>query len=88
MSLPSSGGILLGQMLKVIEDYDIKSFLKLVIKENLYKKNTLIKNMIFEFFEFYFRKKVNLAKSDIINLEAVTIPLQLQRFANSPYKSI
>ena len=26
MSLPSSGGILLGQMLKVIEDYDIKSF--------------------------------------------------------------
>ena len=25
MSLPSSGGILLGQMLKVIEDYDIKS---------------------------------------------------------------
>ena len=26
MSLPSSGGILIGQMLKVIEDYDIKSF--------------------------------------------------------------
>ena len=26
MPLPSSGGILLGQMLKVIEDYDIKSF--------------------------------------------------------------
>jgi len=26
MNLPSSGGILLGQMLKVIEDYDIKSF--------------------------------------------------------------
>ena len=26
MSLPSSGGILLGQMLKVIEDYDIKGF--------------------------------------------------------------
>ena len=26
MSLPSSGGILLGQMLKVVEDYDIKSF--------------------------------------------------------------
>ncbi|MBD1140138.1 AAA family ATPase [Pelagibacterales bacterium SAG-MED38] len=46
-----------------LKDYDIKSFLKLVIKENLYKKNTLIKNMIFEFFEFYFRKKVKLAKS-------------------------
>ena len=31
---------------------------------------------------------LNLAKSDIVNLEVVTIPLQLQRFANSPYKSI
>ena len=26
MSLPSSGGILLGQMLKAIEDYDISSY--------------------------------------------------------------
>ena len=31
---------------------------------------------------------LNLAKSDVINLEAVTILLQLQRFANSPSKSI
>ena len=31
---------------------------------------------------------LNLANSDIINLEAVTILLQLQWFANSPYKSI
>ena len=31
---------------------------------------------------------LNLAKSDIVNLEAVTILLQLQWFANSPYKSI
>lgn len=31
---------------------------------------------------------LNLAKSDIVNLEAGTILLQLQRFANSPYKSI
>jgi hypothetical protein len=31
---------------------------------------------------------LNLAKSDIVNLEVVTIPLQLQRFANSPYKNI
>jgi hypothetical protein len=31
---------------------------------------------------------LNLAKSDIVDVEAVTIPLQLQRFANSPYKSI
>ena len=31
---------------------------------------------------------LNLAKSDIINREVVTVALQLQRFANSPYKSI
>ena len=31
---------------------------------------------------------LNLVKSDTINLEAVTILLQLQWFANSPYKSI
>ena len=46
-----------------LKDYDLKSFLKLVIKDNLYKKNMLIKNIIFEFFEFYFRTKLKLAKS-------------------------
>ena len=46
-----------------LKDYDLKSFLNLVIKENLYKKDTLIKNMIFEYLEFYFRTKVKLAKS-------------------------
>ncbi len=46
-----------------LKDYDLKSFLKLVIKENLYKKNTLIKHTIFDYLEFYFRKKVKLAKS-------------------------
>ncbi len=46
-----------------LKDYDLKSFLKLVIKDNLYKKNTLIKDIIFEYFEFYFRTKVKLAKS-------------------------
>ncbi len=48
-----------------LKDHDLKSFLKLVFKDNLYKKNPLIKNIIFEYFEFYFRKKVNLTKSDI-----------------------
>ena len=47
-----------------LNDHDIKSFLKLVIKDNLYKKNSLIKDMIFEYFEFYFREKVKLAKSN------------------------
>ena len=46
-----------------LKDHDLKSFLKLVIKDNLYKKNTLIKNMIFQYIEFYFRTKVKLAKS-------------------------
>ena len=46
-----------------LKNHDLKSFIKLVIKDNLYKKNTLIKNIIFEYLEFYFRKKVKLAKS-------------------------
>ena len=44
-------------------DYDLKSFLKLVIKDNLYKKDALIKDIIFQYFEFYFLTKVKLAKS-------------------------
>ena len=46
-----------------LKNYDLKSFIKLVIKDNLYKKNTLIKDIIFEYLEFYFRTKVKLAKS-------------------------
>ena len=46
-----------------LKDYDLQSFLKLVIKNNLYKKNTLIKNMIFEYFEFYFRTNAKLTIS-------------------------
>tara|TARA_B100001939_G_scaffold217281_1_gene186890 strand:+ start:486 stop:1415 length:930 start_codon:yes stop_codon:yes gene_type:complete len=46
-----------------LNNHDVKSFLKLVIKENLYKKNSLIKEIIFEYFEFYFREKVKSAKS-------------------------
>ena len=46
-----------------LKNYDLKSFLKLVIRDNLYKKNILIRNMIFEYFEFYFLTKVKLTKS-------------------------
>ena len=46
-----------------LKDYDLKSFLKLVIKDNLYKKNALIKDIIFQYFEFYFLTKVKLTKS-------------------------
>ena len=37
-------------------DYDLKEFLKLVIKKNYYKNNFLIKYIIFELIECYFRK--------------------------------
>ena len=46
-----------------LKDYDLKSFIKLVIKDNLYKKDTLIRDIIFQYFEFYFLTKVKLAKS-------------------------
>ncbi len=46
-----------------LKDYDLKNFLKLVIKDNLYKKDTLIRDIIFQYFEFYFLTKVKLAKS-------------------------
>ncbi len=46
-----------------LKDYDLKRFLKLVIKDNLYKKDALIKDIIFQYFEFYFLTKVKLAKS-------------------------
>ena len=43
-----------------LKNYTIKSFLNLIIKENLYKKNDLIKNIAFEYFEFLCRKNVSL----------------------------
>ena len=46
-----------------LKDYDLKSFLKLVIKNNLYKKDALIKDIIFQYFEFYFLTKVKSGKS-------------------------
>ena len=45
-----------------LKQYDLKKLLNLIIKENLYKKDMTIKNMVFDFFEFYFRK-YNLLKS-------------------------
>ena len=37
-------------------DFDLKKFLKIVIKDNHYKKDLFIKYMIFDLMEFYFRK--------------------------------
>ena len=46
-----------------LKNYDLKSFLKIIIRDNLYKKDALIKDIIFQYFEFYFLTKVKLAKS-------------------------
>ncbi len=37
-------------------NYDLKRFLKIIIKKNHYKKDTLIRHIIFDLMEFYFRK--------------------------------
>ena len=42
-----------------LKDYKIEDLLRLIIKENLYKKNLTIRNMAFEYFEFFFRKKIS-----------------------------
>ena len=46
-------------------DFDLNKFLKIVIKENHYKKDNLIKYMLLDMIEFYFRK-VNLTFSSKI----------------------
>ena len=39
-----------------LSNFDLKDFLKTLIKENHFKKNILIKNIIFDLIEFYFTK--------------------------------
>ena len=45
---------------------DLKSFLKSIIEDGHYKKNILVNNMIYNFMEFYFRKK-NIPFSKLVN---------------------
>ena len=47
-------------------DFDLKKFLKIIIRENHYKKDPFMKYMVFDFIEFYFRK-LNLSFSNKIN---------------------
>ena len=47
-------------------NYDLKTFLKVFIKENHFKKNTSLKYMIFELIEFYFRKINSSVSTNII----------------------
>ena len=44
-----------------LRNYDLEAFLNLIIKENLYKKDKYIKNIIFEYIELFFRKNISKA---------------------------
>ena len=46
-----------------LKDYKLEDLLRLIIKENLYKKNIFIRNVAFEYFEFFFRKNISFIKS-------------------------
>ena len=39
-----------------LSNIDLKRFLKIIIKDNIYKKDNLISYLIFDFFELYFSK--------------------------------
>ncbi len=47
-------------------DFDLKHFLKMLIKENFYKKDLYIRYIIFDLIEFYLRK-LNTSFSKMIN---------------------
>ena len=42
-----------------LNDYKLKDLLKLIIKENLYKKDILLKNITIEYFELFFSRNIN-----------------------------
>jgi len=46
---------------------NLKNFIKKIIMEKLYKKNNLIKNLIYSLMEFYFRKNVSVTNIKLIN---------------------
>ena len=45
-----------------LKDLKLKELLRLIIKETLYKKNEFIKNISFEYFEFFLRKNLSSIK--------------------------
>ncbi len=49
-------------------DYDAGKLLRLIIRDNLYKKDILIKNLAFEYFEFFIRKKISTTQFNGFNL--------------------
>jgi len=46
---------------------NLKDFIKKIIMEKLYKKNNLIKNLIYSLMELYFRKNVSVTNIKLIN---------------------
>ena len=51
-----------------LKNFETESLLKLIIKESLYKKNAFIKDLTFEYFEFFFRKKISSVKSKTFDI--------------------
>tara|TARA_B100001057_G_scaffold432863_1_gene461289 strand:- start:1811 stop:2740 length:930 start_codon:yes stop_codon:yes gene_type:complete len=51
-----------------LKDYKLNELLRLIIKENLYKKDKLIRNISFEYLEFFFRKNITSVKSKTFDI--------------------
>ncbi len=42
-----------------LKKYNLKDFLKLIIKDSIYKKNVVVKNIVFEYVELFLRKNIS-----------------------------
>ena len=42
-----------------LKKYNLKDFLKLIIKDSVYKKNVVVKNIVFEYVELFLRKNIS-----------------------------
>ena len=51
-----------------LKDYNLNELLRLIIKENLYKKDKLIRNISFEYLEFFLRKNMTSVKSKTFDI--------------------
>ena len=47
-----------------LKKYNLKDFLKLIIKDSLYKKDVIVKNIVFEYVELFFRKNISDIKTN------------------------
>ena len=50
-----------------LKNIDLKTFLKIIIKENYYKKDFILKILLFDLIEFYFRKINSSFSIDLMN---------------------